>query len=140
MTPAKKPPEPQLLSLELVPRSWDRYPTGRAQADNTAHWVWCHVLGAVTYRAGPRLTTQPKSSRAQPGVFFPQAGKSAPVGVRTPHLRVPLAAPRPTELTTFGLYDLLSNILLLNIRDNCSSVAKKKKKKIGHCCFKDSPT
>jgi len=84
MTPAEKPPEPRLLSLELVPRSWDRYPTGRAQADNTAHWVWCHVLGAVTYRAGPRLTTQPKSSRAQRGGFFPQAGKSAPVGGSNP--------------------------------------------------------
>ena len=88
-------------------------------------WVWCHVPGTVTQRAGPKLTTQPTGSGAtflgplptgpgpgwqhspshqehSEGSFFPQAGKSAPVGVRTPHLRVPLAAPRPTDLTTFG--------------------------------------
>ena len=104
MTPVEKPPEPRLLILGLVPRSWDRYPTGRDQADHTAHWVWRHVLGTVTHRAGPRLTTQPKSSRAQRGgFFFRRQGKSAPVGVRTPHLRVPLVAPRPTELTTLGI-------------------------------------
>ena len=90
MTPAEKPPEPRLLSLELVSRSWDRYPTGWAQADNTAHWVWCHVLGAVTYRAGPKLTTQSKSLRAQRGGFF-AGGEIRPGGGSNPHLRVLLA-------------------------------------------------
>jgi len=74
-------PSWQHSPLGLVPRSWGRYLPGRTQADNTAQVIKSTARGV-----------------------FSQAGKSAPVGVRTPHLRVPLAAPRPTELTTFGSF------------------------------------
>jgi len=52
----------------------------------------------------PGRVAQPKPSGAQRGFFFPQAGKSAPVGVRTPYLRVPPVVPQPTGLTTFGKF------------------------------------
>ena len=63
-----------------------------------------YVLGLLpTGRAQADYTAQVLKNKAR-GFFFPRRrGKSAPVGVRTPPLRVPLAVSRPTELTTFGL-------------------------------------
>ena len=83
--PGRETPRTPALDLGSGATFLGPLPNGRAQADNSAHWVWCHVLGTVTHRAGPRLTTQPKSSRAQRGgFFFPQAGEIRPGGGSNP--------------------------------------------------------
>ena len=45
---------------------------------------------------------QPSSTEAQRGVFSHRRGKSAPVGVRTPHLWSTAGCFAPTGLTTLG--------------------------------------
>ena len=85
-TDRENPPNPgSLLTLGLLTRY-----LGRDRNERTT----------VT----PGRVAQPKPSGAQRGVFFPQVGKSAPVGVRTPYLRVPPVVPQPTGLTAFGEY------------------------------------
>lgn len=86
------PRTPALSDLGSGAISWNRYP-GRDR----------YPLGRETVTPGrARLTTQPKLSGAQRGGFFPQAGKFAPVGVRTPHLWSAAGCFAPTGLTTLG--------------------------------------
>ena len=86
------PRTPALSDLGSGAISWNRYP-GRDR----------YPLGRETVMPGrARLTTQPKLSEAQRGGFFPQAGKFAPVGVRTPHLWSAVGCFAPLRLTTLG--------------------------------------
>jgi len=102
-----RPPHGVILRRRSVQR-----PTEKTPRTPALYWPWvCWLVtlpGPGPQRAYYRNTRPGRTAQAIRSTarvfFFPQAGKSAPVGVRTPYLRVPPVVPQPTGLTTFGKF------------------------------------